>query len=50
MIEFVVTREAVFEPQTEVFYAYSMAEAEALAAEKQAETGSGWRIYARVGG
>lgn len=47
--EFAVTPEAVFEPQTEVFYAYGLDEAQKLAAEKLAETGRGWRIYARVG-
>jgi hypothetical protein len=46
--EYVVTPEAVFEPQTEVFYAYGLKNAQAMVEEKQAETGKGWRIYARV--
>ena len=46
-IEYVVTPEAVFEPETVVLYAYGREAAAALAAEKFAETGHGWKIYAR---
>lgn len=46
--EYAVTPEAVFEPQTEVFYAYGLDAAKALAADKLSETGKGWNVYARV--
>lgn len=46
--EYVVTPEAVFEPETVVLYAYGLEAAESLALEKFAETGRGWRIYQRV--
>lgn len=49
-IEYAITPQAVFEPETVVLYAYGIDNAQALAAEKQAETGKGWRIYARVAG
>lgn len=46
--EYIVTPEAVFEPETVALYAYGIDAARELAESKQAETGHGWKVYARV--
>lgn len=46
--EYAITPEAVFEPQTEVYYAYGLEAAYKQRDQLQADTGKGWRIYARV--
>ena len=46
--EYLITPEAVFEPETQVFYAQGLEKAQELAAQKGEETGQHWRIYQRV--
>lgn len=46
--QYLITPEAVFEPDTKVFYAQGLDKARELAAQKGQETGQHWRIYQRV--
>lgn len=47
-LQYAITPEGVFEPATEVYYAYGLEAAVKLAAEKFDQTGRGWHIFARV--
>lgn len=46
--EYIIVPEADFEPATTAYYAYGLEAAKSLQAEKQTETGRGWKLYLRV--